>query len=135
MTPPLPEEAVMAEEKTGMEIPEKPELRNFFSGALTRINTVIAILIFVGLGLAADAFLHAGADFALDRNPASFAQELNEELSTSFVGGSAGLIIAALLFGFVFVVFEAPMRLYWAVLGCGSAYISWLYFGGRALGQ
>ena len=125
----------MVEEKTGMERPEKPQLSKMLSGALTRINTVIAFLIIVGLGLAADAFFHAAADVALDRNPAPFAQKLNDELTMSFVGGSVGLIIAALLCGLVIVVFESPMRLYWAVLGCGSAYVGWLYFGGRALGQ
>ena len=125
----------MAEEKTGMERPQKPQLRKMLSSALTKINFMIAFLMVFSLGHVAHAFLHAGADFALDRNPGPFAQKVNEQLSMSFIGGSAGLMIAALVCGLVIVLFEAPMRLYWALLGCASAYVGWLYFGARALGQ
>ena len=125
----------MGDWKTRFPAWKRPALSGALSGAAKAINGVIAILIFVGLGLAADAYFHTTVDHALERNQATFSQEVNEQLATAFIGESIGLIIAALLCGFVFVVFEAPMRLYWAVLGCGSAYIGWLYFGGRALGQ
>jgi hypothetical protein len=103
--------------------------------AVTKINGVVAILIVSGLAFAAHAYLHAAAGFGLERNHAAFAQKVNEEISTSLAGGGIGLASAALVAGPAFVVFETPMRFYWAVLGCGGAYAGWLYLGSPALGQ
>jgi hypothetical protein len=129
------ESFVMADWEAPIPERERPGLREALGRAMAKINIVIAILVIFGLFVAADAYLHAFADFALPRGDPTFAQELHEEFSTSFIGSGIGLAFWAFVACFAFVIFEAPMRFYWAVLGCGSAYIGWVYFGGRALGQ
>jgi hypothetical protein len=125
----------MGDWKTRFSGRKRPGQRETLGRAITKINGVIAMLLVSGFAFAAHAHLQAAVVFGFERNHAAVAQKVNEELSTSFAGGGIGLASAAFVAGLAFVVFEAPMRFYRAVFGCGSAYVSLLYFGGPALGQ
>jgi hypothetical protein len=129
------ESSVMSDWKAPIPERKGPGPRRMLGSAMAKINSVIALLIIFGLLVVARAYLRAAADFAMPRGHPTFAQELHEQLSISFIGSGIGLAFWAFVACFAFVIFEAPMLLYWAALGCGSAYIGWLYFGGRALGQ
>jgi hypothetical protein len=90
------EKSVMAEWKAPIPERKSPGLREALGRATAKINIVIAILVIFGLFVAADAYLHAFTDFAMRREHPTFAQELREELSISFIGSGIGLAFGPL---------------------------------------